>query len=102
MGTRPGSSDAILACGFNSSLLQHEREGWSFQLRFSQSTKGWEAFLTCALCFRAQGTGEVQQCRGESTFNRIGTHLTGRVNLGLSCKELFNFSTLNLVVSNKC
>ena len=71
-------------------------------LCFFHNTKGWEDFLTCALCSGAQGTGEVQLCPGESTCHRIGIHLTGQVNAGLSCKEsLDNFSTLNVVGSNK-
>lgn len=55
------------------------------------------------LCSMFWGTGEVQLCPAESTFNRVGMHLTGQVNAGLSCKQLFhNFSALNLVGSNKC
>ena len=75
---------------------------WSFQLCFSKNITGWEELFTSVLGSGAQGSDKVQVCYGESTLNRLGIHLIGQVDPGLSLKGLFNFSTLNMVGSNKC
>lgn len=66
-----------------------------------KNLKGWEEFLPSLLGSGAQGPGHVQVCFGESTFHRMGVHLTGQGDSGLSLKGPFRLSTLTVVGSNK-
>ena len=77
------------------------RGAWALPLCFPKNPKGWEEFLPSFLGSRAQGPGQVQVCFGESTFHRMGMHLTGQGDPGLSLEGLFHFSTLTVLGSNR-